>query len=118
MYPQRALEARRPALAAGALRATKCPGPQHFAYASGRAYIDIHAVSGTATSMPLAKLSRAFYDKFGDALTDELVNCLNSIEGSYRAELRDLFDGQVGRFEDKLERRLGESRGGVTAEMA
>jgi len=36
----------------------------------------------------------------------ELVNCLNSIEASYRAELRELFDAHFGRFEEKLERRL------------
>ena len=36
----------------------------------------------------------------------ELVNCLNSIEASYRAKLRDLFDAHFGRFEEKLERRL------------
>ena len=56
--------------------------------------------------MPVAKLSREFYEKFGDELTDELVNCLNSIEASYRAELRELFDAHFGRFDEKLERRL------------
>ena len=56
--------------------------------------------------MPVAKLSREFYEKFGNKLTDELVNCLNSIEASYRAELRDLFDAQFGRFEEKLLGRL------------
>jgi len=56
--------------------------------------------------MPVAKLSREFYEKFGDKLTDELVNCLNAIEASYRAELRELFDAHFGRFEEKLERRL------------
>ena len=56
--------------------------------------------------MPVAKLSREFYEKFGDKLADELVNCLNSIEASYRAELRDLFNAHFGRFEEKLERRL------------
>ena len=56
--------------------------------------------------MPVAKLSREFYEKFGDKLTDELVNCLNSIEASYRAELRELFDAHFGRFDEKLERRL------------
>jgi hypothetical protein len=56
--------------------------------------------------MPVAKLWREFYEKFGDKLTDELVNCLNSIEVDYRAELRDLFDVHFGRFEEKLERRL------------
>ena len=31
---------------------------------------------------------------------------MNSIEASYRAELRELFDAHFGRFEEKLERRL------------
>ena len=35
---------------------------------------------------------------------------MNSIEGSYRAELRDLFDAQFGRFEEKLERRLTDAK--------
>ncbi len=60
--------------------------------------------------MPVAKLSREFYDRFGDKLTDELVNCLNSIEASYRAEIRDLFDVYFGRFEEKVERRIEQLR--------
>ncbi len=60
-------------------------------------------------SMPVAKLSREFYDRFGDKLTDELVNCLNSIEESYRAEIKDLFAAHFGRFEEKLERRTAET---------
>jgi len=63
--------------------------------------------------MPVAKLSREFYEKFGDKLTDELVNCLNSIEAGYRGELRDLFEAHFGRFEEKLERRLAETAGQV-----
>ncbi len=51
-----------------------------------------------------------FYERFGDKLTDELVNCLNSIEVSYRAELRDLFEAHFGRFEEKLERRVQDLR--------
>jgi hypothetical protein len=70
-----------------------------------------------AALMPVAKLSRAFYERFGDALTDELVNCLSSIEGSYRAELRDLFDAQFGRFEEKLERRLAETTALLRSEI-
>lgn len=67
--------------------------------------------------MPVAKLSREFYERFGDKLTDELVNCLNSIETSYRAELRDLFDAQFRRFEEKLERRLAETRAELRVEI-
>ena len=53
--------------------------------------------------MPVAKLSRNFYEKFGDELTDELVNCLNTIEPTYRLELRDLFEAHFGRFEATIE---------------
>ena len=59
--------------------------------------------------MPVTKLSREFYDQFGDKLTDELVNCLNSIEASYRAEIKDLFAAHFGRFEEKLERYAAET---------
>ena len=68
------------------------------------------ATSPWWASMPVAKLSRDFYDRFGDKVTDELVNCLNSIEASYRAEIKDLFAAHFGRFEEKLERRLAELR--------
>ena len=65
-------------------------------------------------SMPVAKLSREFYDRFGDKVTDELVNCLNSIEASYRAEIKDLFAAHFGRFEEKLERYAA----GTAAQLA
>ena len=68
--------------------------------------------------MPVAKLSREFYDRFGDKITDELVNCLNSIESSYRGELRDLFDAHFGRFEQHLERRLAETTADLRREIA
>ena len=60
-------------------------------------------------SMAVEKVSREFYDRFGDKVTNELVNCLNSIEASYRAEIKDLFAAHFGRFEEKLERRLAET---------
>ena len=68
--------------------------------------------------MPVAKLSREFYDRFGDKITDELVNCLNSIESNYRGELRDLFDAHFGRFEQQLEHRLAEARADLRQEIA
>ncbi len=59
--------------------------------------------------MPVAILTREFYDRFGDKLTDVLVNCMNSIEASYRAEIKDLFAAHFGRFEEKLEQRTAET---------
>ena len=67
--------------------------------------------------MPVAKLSREFYDRFGDKVTNELVNCLNSIEASYQAEIKDLFAAHFGRFEEKLERRLAETQAELRVEI-
>lgn len=55
--------------------------------------------------MPIAKLSRKFYETFGDDLTTELVDYLNAVEAGYRSELRDLFEAHFGRFDAKLEQR-------------
>ncbi len=47
-----------------------------------------------------------------------LVNCLNSIEASYRAEIKDLFAVHFGRFEEKLERRLAAAKPELGQEIA
>ena len=49
--------------------------------------------------MPItATLSRRFYDKLGDEVTNELVNWLNAVDQSYRQEFRDLFDANFGQL--------------------
>lgn len=70
--------------------------------------------------MPVtARLSKAFYDQFGEQVTNELVEWLNVVDATYRAELRMLNDTNFARFEAvldarfahsdaRLERRLGE----------
>ena len=56
--------------------------------------------------MPVtATLSRKFYEKFGDDLTNELVNWLNQVDATYRSELRELNEGNFARFDAKLEQR-------------
>jgi hypothetical protein len=60
--------------------------------------------------MPIARFSKKFYDTFGDDLTSELVDYLNSVETSYRSELRDLFEAHFGRFDAKLDQRAAELR--------
>jgi BMFP domain-containing protein YqiC len=52
-----------------------------------------------------AKLSREFYEKFGDKIADELVNWFNQVDESYRAEFKDLFEVHFSRFDAKLEQR-------------
>ena len=55
-----------------------------------------------------AKLSRKFYEKFGDDLTNELVNWMNQVDATYRTEFRDLFEVHFGRFDAKLEQRVAQ----------
>lgn len=56
--------------------------------------------------MPVtAKLSREFYERFGNDLTNELVNWMNQVDTAYRGEFRDLFEVHCGRFDSKLEQR-------------
>ena len=58
--------------------------------------------------MPItAKLSREFYDRFGDKLVDELVGLLNQMDATFRAELRELNEQNFTRFDAKLEQRIG-----------
>jgi len=58
--------------------------------------------------MPVtAKLSRKFYEKFGDELTNELVDWFNNVDATYRADLRELNELNFGRFDAKLEALQG-----------
>jgi hypothetical protein len=60
--------------------------------------------------MPVtAKLSREFYEKFGDKIADELVNWFNQVDATYRSEFKDLFEVHFSRFDAKLEQRIAES---------
>ena len=59
--------------------------------------------------MPItAKLSRKFYDKLGEEVANELVEWLNAVDATYRADLGDLNERNFGRFDAKLEQRLVE----------
>ncbi len=42
---------------------------------------------------------------------------MNSIEASYRVEIKDLFAAHFGRFEEKLERRLAETQAELRVEI-
>ena len=56
--------------------------------------------------MPVtAKLSRRFYEQFGDELTNELVEWFNSVDATYQSDLRDLNENNFARFDAKLEQR-------------
>ena len=59
--------------------------------------------------MPVtAKLSRKFYDTFGDEIANELVEWFNQVDATYRGDLRELNELNFGRFDAKLEQRVAE----------
>ena len=59
--------------------------------------------------MPVtAVLSKKFYEKFGEDVTNELVNWLNAVDATYRADLRELNELNFARFDAKLEQRLAQ----------
>jgi len=56
--------------------------------------------------MPVtAKLSRSFYERLGDDIANELVEWFNSVDATYRADLRELNELNFARFDAKLEQR-------------
>jgi len=65
-----------------------------------------------------ARLSRKFYDTFGDELANELVDWFNQVDTAYRAELREQNEVNFARFDAKLEQRIGELRAELRAELA
>jgi hypothetical protein len=59
--------------------------------------------------MPVAiRLSRNFYDRFGDEAAGELVNALNTVDLAYRTELKDVYAQNFALFDAKLEQRFAE----------
>src|SRR3989441_3893156 len=56
-----------------------------------------------------ARLSKRFYDVFGEEIANELVNWFNQVDESYRTDLREVNELNFARFDGKLEQRLAES---------
>lgn len=57
--------------------------------------------------MPVtAKLSRRFYERFGDEITNELVDWFNSVDATYQSNLRELNELNFARVDAKLEQRI------------
>jgi hypothetical protein len=58
--------------------------------------------------MPVtAKLSLRFYEKLGEDVANELVEWFNSVDATYRSDLRELNELNFARFDAKLEQRIG-----------
>ena len=58
--------------------------------------------------MPVtAKLSLRFYEKLGEDVANELVEWFNSVDATYRGDLRELNELNFARFDAKVEQRIG-----------
>lgn len=69
--------------------------------------------------MPVAvKLSRHFYDRFGDEATNELVALLNDVDLTYRSELKDAFASSIAVFDARLEQRLAQQDARIEVRFA
>src|SRR6266702_3328205 len=55
-----------------------------------------------------AKLSRKFYEKFGDDITNELVDWFNQVDATYKSDLRELNELNFARFETTLEAEVAQ----------
>jgi len=70
-------------------------------------------------SVPVtAKLSKKFYETFGEDVTNELVNWFNAVDATYRADLRELNELNFARFDAKLEQRLAELKAELQTQLA
>jgi DNA anti-recombination protein RmuC len=59
--------------------------------------------------MPVtARLSKKFYDRFGDDIANDLVDWFNQVDATYRADLRELNELNFARFDAKLEQRTSQ----------
>ena len=65
-----------------------------------------------------AKLSRKFYETLGDDVANELVDWFNSVDATYRSDLRELNELNFGRFDAKMGERIAELRGEMKSELA
>ena len=60
--------------------------------------------------MPVtAKLSRKFYETFGDEIANELVEWFNQVDATYRSDLRELNELNFARFDARLEQRVADT---------
>lgn len=69
--------------------------------------------------MPVtAKLSRKFYETFGDDITNELVEWFNTVDATYKSDLRELNELNFVRFQTTLEAEIATAVARLETRMA
>ena len=65
--------------------------------------------------MPVtARLSKLFYDRLGEAVTNELVDWFNQVDAAYKFDLKEMNESNFARFDAKLDQRVAELRADLT----
>ncbi len=68
--------------------------------------------------MPVtAKLSRKFYERFGDDIAAELVDWFNAVDLTYQGQLKEINELNWERFKVTLQAEIGTLQGELRAEM-
>ena len=65
-----------------------------------------------------AKLSKAFYDRLGHQVADEMVDWFNQVDAAYRSDLRELNELNFARFDAKIAQRFAESARAVEQRLS
>jgi hypothetical protein len=61
-------------------------------------------------AMPVtARLSKSFYDRFGDDVANELVEWFNAVDLTYRTDLRELNELNFARFDASMDARFAQA---------
>lgn len=69
--------------------------------------------------MPVtAKLSRRFYERLGDEITNELVDWFNAVDATYRSDLRETNELNFARFMGSVDQRFAELDGRLEKRFA
>ena len=56
--------------------------------------------------MPVTRvLSKLFYERLGEEITNELVDWFNQVDSTYRSELREINELNFARFDDRLKQQ-------------
>ncbi|MBA3644990.1 MAG: hypothetical protein H0W63_02310 [Gemmatimonadaceae bacterium] len=68
--------------------------------------------------MPVtARLSKRFYDRFGDDIAGEFVDWFNAVDSTYQQQLRDLNDLNWERFKAELHSAIAQSEARMIERM-
>ena len=69
--------------------------------------------------MPVtARLSKAFYDQFGEQVTNELVGWFNDVDATYRSDLREINELNFALFDAKVEQRFAQQEAVIDRRFA